>query len=405
MASQHLDLPSLRSKIDEFAKFLASSAQVSAISSSEADKLIRDFVLDFEKKADEIVVDHADVTNFSDVDLDAYMDRLRAGIELTEAESASIGQEIESLSKSYVEGTCQLERNLELLRHVVHCAELKGYKQAEAGEQADKHLESEGYQKLAKARYEDSFEISKLKHEIDMNEETLKSLQDLDRELKRVEAIEKINEALTGLKVTDVEGNSIRLSLTTYIPDVEGLTATKPSEVNHELLIEVFDGTMEIKNLEIFPNDIYVGDIVEAANTFSKNFRGLQETRTTVGWLLQKVQDRIILSTLRRLIVNISNSSRHSFEYLDKDESIIAHMTGGVGAYIKPSQGWPLSGSGLKLVSLRSSDQNAKEISLSLLSKVEEAVNSLEFDTRKSITNFVDGIEETLLEKMRLQLH
>lgn len=60
---------------------------------------------------------------------------------------------------------------------------------------------------------------------------------------------------------------------------------------------------------------------------------------------------------------------------MDKEELIIAHMDGGVDVFIKPSQGWPLSLSALKLVSLRSSDQNARGISLSLLSKV-EASNS-----------------------------
>lgn len=122
-----------------------------------------------------------------------------------------------------------------------------------------------------------------------------------------------------------------------------------------------------------------------------------------LGWFLQKVQDRIVTCTMRQLIVKLK--SRHSFEYVDKEELIIAHMDGGVDVFIKPSQGWPLSMSALKLVSLRSSDQNARGISLSLLSKVEEAANSLDVNIRKSITDFVDGIEEILLEKMRVDVH
>ncbi|XP_074320640.1 uncharacterized protein LOC141657344 [Silene latifolia] len=405
MASQNLDLQTLRSKIAEFTDFLSNPAHHSLLSSSDSDKLLQDFVVAFEPKANQIVADHADVANFNDDDLDAYMDRLRAELEETEAESASMGQEIDELAQSYVEGTCRLESNLQSLRHVVDCAESKVSWQAEAGEQVGKHLENDGYHKFAKPQHVDSFEISKLKYQIEMNEVTLKSFQELDLELKRVEAIEKINEALTGLKVIDVEGNTVRLSLTTYIPYVEVLMSTKPSEVNHELLIEVLNGTMEIKRVEIFPDDVYIGEIVEAANTFSKLFWGLQETRSTLGWFLQKVQDRIVMCTLRQLVVKNTNNSRHSFEYLDKDETVIAHMTGGADAYLKPSQGWPLSGSELKLVSLRSSDQNAKEISLSLLSKVEEVANSLDFDTRKSITKFVDGIEEILLEKMRREVH
>lgn len=74
----------------------------------------------------------------------------------------------------------------------------------------------------------------------------------------RIEAVENIEEALTGLKVIDFEGNTIRVSLRTYLPDVEGMMCQlnaddnmKQSEVNHELLIEVVDGTMELKNVEV----------------------------------------------------------------------------------------------------------------------------------------------------------
>ena len=36
---------------------------------------------------------------------------------------------------------------------------------------------------------------------------------------------------------------------------------------------------------------------------------------------------------------------------------------------------------------------------------VQEAANSLDVNVRKSITDFVDGIEEILLEKMRVDVH
>ena len=49
---------------------------------------------------------------------------------------------------------------------------------------------------------------------------------------------------------------------------------------------------------------------------------------------------------------------------------IIGHI-GGLEAIIKPSDDWPLSLSALKLVSFRSCDENANEISSCLLSKVE----------------------------------
>lgn len=74
----------------------------------------------------------------------------------------------------------------------------------------------------------------------------------------RFEAVEKIEEAFTGLKVIEIEGNNIRLSLKTYIPyletvmrkqDIENII--EPLEMNHELIIETVDTTWELKNAEV----------------------------------------------------------------------------------------------------------------------------------------------------------
>lgn len=57
-------------------------------------------------------------------------------------------------------------------------------------------------------------------------------------------------------------------------------------------------------------------------------------------------------------------------EYLVRDEMIVAHVAGGIDAFIKVSQGWPVSSSPLNLTSLKSSDQHSKGVSLSFLCKV-----------------------------------
>ncbi|BFG15433.1 hypothetical protein CerSpe_017070 [Prunus speciosa] len=167
---------------------------------------------------------------------------------------------------------------------------------------------------------------------------------------KRPERVREV----TGLKVIAFEGNCVRLSLRTYIPKLEDLfspkkvgDATEPSEVNHELLIELL-GTMGLKNVEIFPNDVYINDILDAAKAL-----------------------RIVLCTMRRLVVKNANKSRRSLEYLDKDETVVAHVVGGVDAFIKVPQGWPLSSSPLN------SDQQSKGISLSFLCKVQISVHLL----------------------------
>lgn len=70
----------------------------------------------------------------------------------------------------------------------------------------------------------------------------------------RFDAIEQIEDLLTGLKVAAFTENCIRLSLQTYIPKLEGsrkIEGIEPSVLNHELLIEVLEGTMELKSVEV----------------------------------------------------------------------------------------------------------------------------------------------------------
>ena len=115
----------------------------------------------------------------------------------------------------------------------------------------------------------------------------------------------------------------------------------------------------------------------------------------SLQWFIQKVQDRILQSTLRSLVIKDANKSRwdclalmllnwdifsislhflgqcrYSLEYLDKDETIVAHMAGGTDAYIKLSHGWPIFGSPLKLICIKGSD-DLKRASLSFHCKVE----------------------------------
>ncbi|KAB1213616.1 hypothetical protein CJ030_MR5G020315, partial [Morella rubra] len=123
--------------------------------------------------------------------------------------------------------------------------------------------------------------------------------------------------------------------------------------------------------------------------------------KSSLQWFVTKVQDRIVLCTLRRLVVKSAHNTR--CDYLDKDEIIVAHMVGGVDALIKISQGWPRLNSPLKLISLKSSE-HSKEISLRLLSKVEEVVNPLDIHLRQNLSTFVNAVEEVLAEQMHLEL-
>lgn len=74
----------------------------------------------------------------------------------------------------------------------------------------------------------------------------------------RFEVVEQIEDAFTGLKVLAFDESCIRLSLQTYMPTFEGISYLprvedniETDELNHELLIEVFEGTMKLKNVQV----------------------------------------------------------------------------------------------------------------------------------------------------------
>lgn len=74
-----------------------------------------------------------------------------------------------------------------------------------------------------------------------------------------MDVIEQVEDTIGGMKVIDVADNFIRLSLRTHIPNLEDFSTLQrlegmieKSELNHELLIEVVEGTMEIKNAEVY---------------------------------------------------------------------------------------------------------------------------------------------------------
>ncbi|KAK8647682.1 hypothetical protein V6N13_121410 [Hibiscus sabdariffa] len=413
-SAESLNLQSIRSRISELSEIHSSTRNEveSDALSSDSEKLLNDCSSHLERKVKQIIEEYSDVGFLGIEDLDKYLAYLKEELNQVEAESAKISNEIEDLSRNHIKESNILEGNLEGLK----CAldSIASQEIVEKDTCFDSSTNDEHQLNLMDANEEQKFEILELESQIEKNNLILESLQDLDSTFKRLDALEQIEDALTGLKVISFDGNFIRLSLQTYIPKVEGVLwltmiedIDEPSEMNHELLLEIMDGgTMEVKNVEMFPNDVYIGDILDAAKSFRQLSSNLvaPEPRSSLEWLVGKVQDRIILSTLRRFIVKSTNKSRHCFEYIEKDETIAAHLVGGIDAFIKVSHGWPLSESPLKLLSVKSSDHQSRGISLSLLCKVQETANSLDMNIRQNLSTFVDAVEKLLLEQMRLEL-
>ncbi|KAJ4723191.1 RNA-directed DNA polymerase (reverse transcriptase)-related family protein [Melia azedarach] len=414
-SSPSLDLQSIRSEVRELMEICRSNNEDEpAIAPSDSDKLVKQCAHDFESKVKEIISECSDLSFLGIEDLDVYLEHLKEELKTVEAESSKISNEIEALTGTNIEDSQRLESDLEELNCALDLIASQGPEKGKEDAHVDCSVSPEDQSDLTKIHEDHKFEILEIESEIEKNRTILNSLQDLDSIFKRFDAVERIEDSLTGLKVIDLDGKCVRLSLQTYIPKLEGSLfqykiddLIEPSEVNHELLIEVIDGTMELKNVEIFPNDVYISDIIDAAKSFRQlaSQSALLETSSSLQWFVGKLQDRIILSTLRRFVVRVANKSRHFFEYMDRDEMVVAHLVGGLDAFIKPSQGWPLLNSPLKLISLKSLADNSKGISLSFLCMVEEAANSLDPHIRQNLSSFINAVEKILIEQMRVELH
>ncbi|CAN0875314.1 hypothetical protein LINGRAHAP2_LOCUS10754, partial [Linum grandiflorum] len=177
------------------------------------------------------------------------------------------------------------------------------------------------------------FQVLKLENQIEESKIKLKSLQDLDSSFKsiviRFDALEQIEKALSGLEVTEVDGNCIKLSLKTYTPNLGDILCQQKiegpvelSELHHEFLIEVSNETMGFKKVEMFPNDIFIGDIVDAANSFrySSSSSSIPETRSSLQWFILKVQDKISECNLRRHVAKSGSKSRYCSPLTDDSD-------------------------------------------------------------------------------------
>ncbi|CAK7328422.1 unnamed protein product [Dovyalis caffra] len=430
-----LNLNAIRSRISELEEIYRNSNEdsFSEMPSYDSDELMKDSAHQLVSKVDQMLTDYSDFSFLGIEDLDSYLAHLKEELNEAEAESAKISNEIEFLNRTYREDSSELESDLEWMKCSLDLISAQqDIEEEKEGTQMERLSSGDNQSILINTHEEDKFElrvsvvmhlktleyntspILKLDNQIEKSKKILKSMEDLDSVFKRFDAIERIEDVLSGLKVIEIDGTCIRLSMRTYIPKQEDLLCqqkfeetSEPSEVNHEFLIEVTDESMEIKKAEMFPNDIYIGDIVDAAKSFRQIFLQLElmETSSSLEWFVRKAQDRIIQCTLRRLVAKSASTSRQSIEYLDKDEIIVAHLVGGVDAFMKVSHGWPITNFPLKLVSLKSSNHHSKEISLAFLCKVEEVANSLDVQTRQNLSSFVDAVEKILVEQMRLALH
>ncbi|KAM3386586.1 hypothetical protein ACQJBY_009881 [Aegilops geniculata] len=297
--------------------------------------------------------------------LDSYIEWLRKEVSLTEEENCKLSAEISVIGETVFKDTIPLDAEIESLESSLNTLDSEGLKHSEASPiSTDSGFNQIDIEKDCK------YEELKLDHQIGKSEMDLKLLQIQSISMQREEEMWQLQSLVSGPKVLECKDNCLRVLLKAPILTSEcvilgqKLDCVVDSSVSdHELLIEVDEGSME----------------------------------------LNKVQ--IVINTLRRSLVNDANNSRYSFEYFDKDETIVAHLVGAIDAFFKISADWPLPSYGLKLISIRNSGTQPTNITLDLLCKTKELANGLELETRRHLVRFVDAVEEILVREMQSELH
>ncbi|XP_074590927.1 uncharacterized protein LOC141846778 isoform X2 [Curcuma longa] len=405
-ATESIHLETIRSRLKVLSE-TRDNLLNSADASSEDSKTLEDCIFNFEEKLKQLDGQERYVASLSLEELDAYVDKLKKAICSAEEENLKVSSEIEALTKMFVEDSVQLDGEIEALSYSMNFINAEGLNSLSSIHADDRVLNGMMHESPLHLFNECKFEIFELNQRIKKSEENLILLQDLDYALKRFEAYRQLEAMFSGLRVIDIQGCCVRLSLKTYIPNIDNILLrhkvdfVEPPISEHEMLVEFSERNMDIKSMEIFPGDVCIEGIVDTIKS-SRNF--IASTVSSLRWLIIQVQHRIILCMLRRLLVIDANKSRHSFEHSDRDDTVIAHLVGGIDAFIKLAYDWPISSYPLKLLSIKNRDDQSQSITLSFLCKVKDRANSLDTQSRLQLANFVDAIEE-ILQEMQSDLH
>ncbi|VFR01140.1 unnamed protein product [Cuscuta campestris] len=271
-SSPPLDLDSLRSRILELRDLLKNSDEAPDLSSSDSEQFLNDCALHLESKFNQILSDTSDIDLLADRDLDELVGDLKNELSSLESENEKVSMEIEEFSRRYVEESGKLEGEIEGLHCSLDLLESQSMKQGNC--HAFCSTEGEDQVNLISTHEGFNFQISNLSNQLEKSKTNLKTLEDLEGAFKRLEATEILKDAISGLRVTESEGDHIRLCLRTYIPNIRSLMLLEQFEdscglldQDHELVIELMEGTMEVKHAEIIPNDVHISEIVDAAKS------------------------------------------------------------------------------------------------------------------------------------------
>ncbi|KAF0892715.1 hypothetical protein E2562_017686 [Oryza meyeriana var. granulata] len=338
---------------------------------------------------------------------DAFMEWLRKEVSLVEEENHKLPTEICSIADKTVKDMIQLDADIAALESSLKKIDSESLKHLEASHTAELPVATDSCRDQTNFDKDYKYEVLERDHQLEKNENYLKLLENQNNSIQRAEAMWELESMLSEAKVLDFKDNCLSVFLKAPVLTHECLMYGQELDCSvnsfvsdHELLIEVDEESMEPKKVQIFPDDTCVDILIDKL----KASRDIIST-TPLGWLIRQFQHHIIINSLRHSLVNDASNARRSFEYFDKDGTIVAHLACGIDAFFKISADWPLSSYGLKLISVQNSGAQSTDITLSLICKTKELANGLELQTRRHLVKFVDAVEDILLREMRPQLH
>ncbi|KAJ4762293.1 RNA-directed DNA polymerase (reverse transcriptase)-related family protein [Rhynchospora pubera] len=391
-----LELNTIRSRIEEISKEIKDGFEPIDSLFVGREKLLQDCQSEYREILKRLDTQDSD-TIVPPEDLGLYFDTLTKEIGSVEEENTKIDQEIDCLMDTFATDARKIDSYLEEFDYLL------------------KHFDSDGGQSSelnasqASSFQYPEFEILELDQQIEESQQRLKIMQELDNALKSVDLLAEASSMLSHIKVLEVKDNCLRLFLIGPVLTSDAILLghkldfgiEKPVNSDHELLLEFSEETMELKKMEIFPDDVPLNEIFEMIKSSRWDFH-LADT-SYFEYIVRLVQNQILLSTTRRLALKDANKSRHSFEYSDRDKMVTVHLVGGVDAFIEVPLNWPLSSAALALLSIKDSSSQSQNLTLPLVGHVKARANSLEHP-RHHLVRFADAIEEILVHEMQSEV-
>ncbi|XP_042466074.1 uncharacterized protein LOC122048590 [Zingiber officinale] len=255
-ATESIHLESIRSRLKVLSE-TRDNLLNSSDASSEDSKMLEGCIFNFEEKLKLLDGQEQDVASLSLEELDAYVDKLKKAICSAEEENSKVSSEIEALTKMFVEVSVQLDGEIEALSYSMNFIDAKGLNSLSSIHADDGVLNGVMHESPLHLFNAYKFEIFELNQRIKESEENLILLQDIDYALKRFEADGQLEAMFSGLRVIDIQGCYVRLSLKTYIPNIDTILLrhkvdfVEPPMSEHEMLVEFSERNMDIKSIEV----------------------------------------------------------------------------------------------------------------------------------------------------------